>query len=77
MTEEIRVKQKQIGDLIESIQLWIGTPNAQRGDVKAKVGELQDRLLFRLHELEMQGMDEKIATMTKQLAILKGEVDAV
>lgn len=71
--DEIREKQKAIGDLAESIKLWSATPNAQKPEVQAKVDELQERLLFKLHKLEIQGMDAKVETMTEVLKALKGE----
>jgi hypothetical protein len=37
---------------------------------RSKISELQDKLEFRLRELEEEGMDEKISTMEKVLEII-------
>jgi hypothetical protein len=72
--QAIKANQETIKNLTKSIELWISTPAAQDPKVRAKVTELQDRMLHRLQQLELQGQAAKVECMTTVLALLKGEM---
>jgi hypothetical protein len=72
--EQIRENQKMLHDLAVAIDLWSKSTNAT-DDIKAKTGELYDRLQVRLQELELQAQNVKIDTMLKVLALYKGDKD--
>lgn len=61
--KKLEENQKRIVALYASIALLMNTPNAKLPVVQAKVRELEDRLMFRLRELEVQGQDVKIEIM--------------
>lgn len=69
--EQIVANQKKIADLVESLRLWENTsvPPATR----AKVANIQERMLFSIRQIELHGQTVKIEAMTKALALLKGE----
>jgi hypothetical protein len=63
---DYKEKQQKIIELGKMIALSGKLPYTKR----SKIGELQDRLRFRLRELEEQGMDEKIKAMEGVLEII-------
>ncbi len=74
LKETIQANQKRIKDLTVSIGLWSNTPHAQKKEVRAKIQEAEDRMLFRLQELEVQGQEVKIENMEAVLRLLKDGV---
>lgn len=68
---EIKENQKVIRQLTTSIGLWLNTPHAQKQEIKAQVLNLQDRTMFALEELELQGQRIKIENMEKVISLLK------
>lgn len=71
--DEIIKYQQEIMQLAESLALWSSA--TVPADVRAKVKEEQDRMLFRLKQLEVEGQKVKIVSMKKALALFKGETD--
>lgn len=71
LDEQLRENQKRIVALTQDMSLWMGTPNAQKKEVRAKIINIQDRTLFRLRELEVKGQHAKIASMSEVINLLK------
>lgn len=69
--EQIKQNQLRIIELTGQMSLWLGTPNAQKSVVRARIMELQDRTIHRLQELEIEGQRAKIENMEKVVALLK------
>lgn len=71
LSERMKTNQRRIIELTRSMALWMETPNAKKPEVKTKILELQDRTLFRLQKLEIEGQEAKIANMEKVISLLK------
>ena len=71
LEEQIKENQKKIGELADSIELWFRTKHSQSNSVRAEMLNLQDRMMHRLQELEIEGQAVKIANMEKVVALLR------
>lgn len=70
MDREILENQKTIKALATRMELLFGTPRALKPEAKARMMELQDRTLFYLKELELQGQRFKIHNMQQIIGML-------
>lgn len=73
--QALKKNQHLIVDLSRSMSLWLGTPHAQKKEVRARIMELQDRALHRLQEIEIMGQAVKIESLRKVLGLLKEGVE--
>jgi DNA-directed RNA polymerase sigma subunit (sigma70/sigma32) len=76
LEQQIKDNQDKIRQLAASFEIWLNTKHAKSPAVRAEMQNLQEHMMHRLQELEIEGQGVKIASMEKGVALLRDGVAA-